>query len=170
MKDKMKSFVKGILLGIVGKPLPISQGKEPVAYLYNGVRLPKLPKWDKAQFPYAVIAYDIENAKYDLYCDAVPMSHITYSTSATEEVDFTGKKVEGYYMWQTLYSTLADGKWSEPAYGDYGGFQINYLGTALANVVWANHDIPTYLYVKGTGRTPTGKLCIAASEPVPVYE
>ena len=31
--------------------------KTPVAYLYNGVRLPGLPEWDKTVYPFAVIVY-----------------------------------------------------------------------------------------------------------------
>jgi hypothetical protein len=57
MTEKMKSFVKGILLGLCGHPLP--QGKEPVAYLYNGVRLPKLPE---SELPYAVITVGEDTA------------------------------------------------------------------------------------------------------------
>ena len=43
MTEKMRSSVMGLILGQFSSPLPMAQ-KEPVAYLYNGVRLPKLPE------------------------------------------------------------------------------------------------------------------------------
>lgn len=55
MTRKMRSYVKGLILSLCGKPLPLTAKKEPVAYLYNGVRLPKLPEYDKSKYPYAVI-------------------------------------------------------------------------------------------------------------------
>lgn len=48
-----------MLLGwLIGKRIAGQRGneqKEPVAYLYNGVRLPALPEWDKEAYPYAYI-------------------------------------------------------------------------------------------------------------------
>ena len=55
MTDKMRDFVKGLALGLTGAPLPYTGTAEPVAYLYNGYRLPPLPNRDKAQYPYATI-------------------------------------------------------------------------------------------------------------------
>lgn len=56
MNGKMKSCVKGLMMGCCGTPRPLSTAKkEPVAWLYNGVRLPKLPEWDKETYPYAVL-------------------------------------------------------------------------------------------------------------------
>ena len=45
MNGKMRSSVMGLILSLFSSPLPEVQ-KEPVAYLYNGVRLPALPEWD----------------------------------------------------------------------------------------------------------------------------
>ena len=56
MNEKMRSSVMGLILGQFSSPLPEVQ-KEPVAYLYNGVRLPALPEWDREKYPFAVIWY-----------------------------------------------------------------------------------------------------------------
>ena len=55
MTEKMRSSVMGLILSLFSSPLPEVQ-KQPVAYLYNGVRLPKLPEWDRETYPYATIS------------------------------------------------------------------------------------------------------------------
>lgn len=43
-----------LIMGILSE-LNAGVNREPIAYLYNGVRLPKLPEWDRGVYPFAVI-------------------------------------------------------------------------------------------------------------------
>lgn len=119
MTDKMKSFVKGILLGMVGKPLPISQGKEPIAYLYNGVRLPKLPEWDRGVYPYAVI--DVVNSTTCLNLYAL------LPTVNGNQYVFADKCAVIYY-------TLKGDTWE---YFD----SLTISQASFDDMIWASHDI-----------------------------
>lgn len=51
------SMLMGWLVGraIAGQRWKKAEPSEPIAYLYNGVQLPKLPEWDREAYPYAVI-------------------------------------------------------------------------------------------------------------------
>ena len=147
MTDKMKSFVKGILLGVVGKPLPISQGKEPIAYLYNGVRLPKLPEWDREMYPYAVIVYN-----------GISQGRFLFAFKKEQRV--TGGSV--IYTWSMdegetyLYCGLPKDATEWSALTEH----TKTTDPVLAYVPkWGNYNV----YVNGT-------LTVEASEPVPVYE
>lgn len=73
MTGKMKSCVKGLMMGCCGKPLPLSAKKEPVAWLYNGVRLPALPEWDREKYPYAVIGKVFMGTIDTLFYSASPV-------------------------------------------------------------------------------------------------
>ena len=48
------SYVVGFNLALAGMAYPYS-APTPVAYLYNGIRLPALPEWDRGVYPYAYI-------------------------------------------------------------------------------------------------------------------
>lgn len=43
--------------GVTLFPVGIGYIPKPMAYLYNGVQLPPLPKWDKEKYPYAILRY-----------------------------------------------------------------------------------------------------------------
>lgn len=120
--------------------------REPVAYLYNGVRLPKLPEWDKEAYPYAVI-YKNNLGKYKLLCSA---------NRIIESIDGTGQAT-GYFQ-------IPDGDWLRTGYSDgiWGDF-AQHSGQELLTLytlIWTNTDIH---YADGT-------VYLAYSEPVPVYE
>ena len=155
MTKKMKSFVMGILLGMVGRA-KLPQGEaEPVAYLYNGVRLPKLPEWDKETYPYAVIDY---NHIYDddPFYELQLYSSMTTTVESGELGSRYYVKVTGSFIWIRSYLNRQPSVWAEPYYGNYNSVVMEPTDTWQ----WSNTDI----------LNPDGSVHFAASEPVPVYE
>lgn len=129
---------------IVGRRIAGQRGKkkEPVAYLYNGVRLPKLPEWDRDMYPWAVIQYvTITTPAYRLL---VSQSPTVLNASLTG-----GSTPAPGLIW------TAGDTWGEPISNDSGQTWVN------CDLIWANYDV----YYSG-GET----LALAASDPVPVYE
>ena len=168
MTAKMKSFVKGILAGLVGKPLEFAPKKEPVTYLYNGVRMPALPNWDKTAYPYAAIASLNGNAEgtvalpAQLILSSVPL----YANTSVLAFGILCGSANGSalrYEWGDCY--LDNGNvvfvyepgfvYQETETFKEGG-SVPY--TNGFDIVWANHNI----YKK----TDTTALYLEASEPV----
>ena len=149
MNAKMRGFVNGILLGVVGKPFPITQGeKEPVAYLYNGVQLPPLPEWDKETYPYAAMFRNMDT--YGVYCFS--KQPFTYS-------------VNRYGVITIYHGTTSDtpAPYLSVEYDD--GHWVTNSKTGASNrslslYIWANYDI----------LNEDGSVYLKASEPIPVYE
>lgn len=152
MTDQMKSFVKGTLLGLVSRA-EFPQGKEPVAYLYNRVRLPKLPEWDRVAYPYAMI-FDCETYE-DLGTGAnlALLPEIKYYNGTLGDgtpytaIDQTGMR---YFIYEEY-----DG---DTAWGEVNEFYASII--PYASIHWAGFDV----------YDADGGLVISASEPVPVYE
>lgn len=138
-----KDFETGLILGLVSPPVPHVVKKEPIAYSYNGVILPKLPEWDREVYPYAVLQ---DNGNYHrLTISSKPI----YGKASGDKVYFsTGSNAEGR-TWE-LYP--GDTEWDE------GWWTPSVL--VLVPVLWANHDV---LY-------EDGNLYLAKSDPIPVYE
>lgn len=116
MTDKMRSFAAGVIMGLCGKALPIPGSKrEPVAYLYNGVRLPGLPEWDRETYPYAVIVQNNLSGDYFLMAD------------------------------DETFAANADGDTIRPitgvAYAIENGEWVSSVGRINCKAIWANHDI-----------------------------
>lgn len=159
----LNSWLIGYTLGVCGKPLPVlteEVPKEPVAYLYNGVRLPPLPEWDKEAYPYAHITmYSTASSlvanlsfttipvcarprpngggKYDLYAQG-DCTRVRYTISTSSgEVDWT-------YRETRIYT---------------GGEDMSNLGPLA--VIWSNHNI----------NHEDGAVYFAeCSDPTPLYE
>ena len=154
----LRSWLTGFALGFSGKPLPLSTGKTPIAYSYNGTVLPKLPEWDREQYPYAYIDYyDSTGNSYSFFVTSKPLRW------------YAGGFVIGFplndpdalasvFRWR-YRPAYADG-WYETGESDNAG--IYYGG------VWTNTDI--YYPDDYSDETLAGTLFLAASEPVPVYE
>ena len=151
-----KSWLTGFILGLAGKPLSLGGGKEPVAYLYNGVRLPPLPEWDNETYPYAVIARDLYpdgGALNVLYVHSTPF----VTSDLTEKYGYVSVQVEdgGQYMYWDCRS---------PDDAGWLGARIPIGSDAwearITRIIWAN----TTIY------NPDDSVYIDASEPVPVYE
>lgn len=139
----------------------------PVAYLYNGVRLPDINEvWDKEKYPYAYLQSPETGADFgfpdSLYgggalCDTehhfadgevgtdVPTAFASILCVDSEEF------AEMLRSWG--YSNAVANAW----------FIINENVTtgAISNVIWASHDI-----INATDQS----VYLAASEPIPVYE
>lgn len=143
----LTAWLTGYALGICGKPLPFSTKKEPVAYLYNGVRLPKLPEWDRETYPYAYLLYNSLLGLYFLRVYSDPLI-----PGGEKFVFADGDANLARYE-------LEDGLWIFK--GDSVG-ETGFLPSSVARFVWANTDVYNY---KGDGT-----LILAASKPVPVYE
>lgn len=158
MTDKMKSFVKGLLLGMVGRPLPLPLVAESASLylygtqsdsgtiglrsgesvtLYDGAVLPALPEWDRETYPYALI----KDGTY-LYA----FSSYSYNYSDGPFITANAPKK----VWE-----LENAEWVE---------LTNYVNTSVAgnayfsNLVWSNLDI----------LNEDGTVYLAASDPVPV--
>ena len=156
MTGKMRDYVKGLILGLSGKPLPMSQ-KEPVAYLYNGVRLPKLPEWDREAYPYAYISKSGTGTR-TTYCLSICTS---LYTSVDEDGDSWSLYAEGCLKSVTgIAPALIDAtEWSQlDPYNNGNKYKVcNYDSDY---VFWSDHSFSG----------PNGEEWITASDPVPVYE
>ena len=125
------------------------QDRVPVAYLYNGVRLPGLPKeWDRETYPYAFIW---EGTGYYELCIASVESVIVSPNNLTVLPSERG----------TIYLEFIckTEQWEETRYS--GTEYTGYLASVPPKLVWSNFDFK----YKGTDN-----VYFAASEPVPVYE
>ena len=172
MYDK-RSFLKGLALGLAGKPLEFAPGKEPVAYLYNGLKLQELPESD---LPYAYItkAGNVitgELTKAALVLSSHPIfvrdvnsitKHLLTKQPAHVEVyscdfaDFDGNLIQPIPAWEYTNERTGDAPDEQGwCYAWAQGIMREEYG------LWANHDI---YYAD------TGELYLAASDPVPVYE
>ena len=164
MTEKMRSSVMGLILSLFSSPLPEVQ-KQPVAYLYNGVRLPKLPEWDRETYPYATISVIShmtaltvtltfrKSWKQDVQGGDVPKDAIWTQLG---DVEYIIKKT-GYYP---SIDSVKDTDWGEPIECTKSTW------TTATNIRWTNKDIIS----QGSINHEVGELIRAASEPVPVYE
>ena len=156
MNAKMRGFVNGILLGVVGKPFPITQEeREPVAYLYNGVQLPKLPEWDEVTYPYALMYRRLPGTIELCVFDGEPY---TYRLNEKLYTGLNTKVMAGRSNYTGTY-------WTELSYNEVTPMaQID--GSVLPTdnypsyYIWANYDV---LDEDGTVMHPK-------TEPIPVYE
>lgn len=138
------TFQAGLAAGIVsGMRFPmVVERKEAKWFLYNGVRLPKLPEWDKETYPYAVILQGKNTGRILFEVSTDPKA-----------VSVVGNSV--VFPSERLYE-FKDGSWN--------GNGVN--GELQATPIWANHDICYAAGVEEIG----GTVFLAASVPVPVYE
>ena len=142
MNEKMRSSVMGLLLGQFSSPLPMAQ-KEPVAYLYNGVVLPKLPEWDKETYPYAVIGVDHDFGFRRLVLSVSDKKSKYWGLFGTYYDDDVSRLV--YIIRDTEFDQKTD-------YNTKSSFTLEAL--------WTNHDIVD---------DDSGEIIMPASEPVQDY-
>lgn len=154
MKFPLRDWITGFVLERCSRafePKPI------VAYLYNGVRLPALPEWDRDAYPFAVISQFTE-----LY----------YLTFYSEPVYHEWGGLGNYYKSNEVCSAIA--YTCSPKYGDAtwvqydDGAAVNVpAGERIGNAstpLWANLGL-------ASTNTSTGVTeYIEASNPIPVYE
>ena len=151
-KFSIVAYVSGMVARMCGRrtPYPYS-APVPVAYLYNGIRLPALPEWDREKYPYAAIGKwsDV----YQLYFSTVPLTYRnvnpnTWYFDATED----GEAL----VYQTTTGAMI---WEEHEARTFTAGHAVYV--MLGKPHWASYDI---------NRSTSGNIVLAASEPIPVYE
>lgn len=126
--------VKWMIVGkLLGRGL-IAQ-KEPVAYLYNGLRFPALPERDETAYPYAYILKNMWGS-YMLLFSTSPATHDAGSE-------------EGYYSISGLkfYGREGDPEW-EPQ---------GTAGLQLGRGIWCNTPLYNYdgsLYLAASDPVP----------------
>lgn len=131
-------------IGVIAPGMWDGKG-EPVAYLYNGVRLPKLPEWDRNTYPYAVFLVGNISGTVSLYI----LSAVEYAVNSRGVWSVT-------IPIGTPIATVAEGatRWSDFSELTYA--TEPYVG----NIDWANFDV----------LNEDGTVFLAASDPIPVYE
>lgn len=150
MTEKDKDFLEGLAISAACHVLPARKVfREPIAYSYNGVILPKLPEWDREKYPYAVIicaAFPYEGEYMLFVSDAVVnVINVFGGDSLQTDGSCLCYRIENseFVHYSTLDNTLISG----------------------SEIVWANHDIH-----RGPQDEEPGKLVLSASEPIPIYE
>lgn len=115
----------------------------PVAYLYNGVRLPKLPEWDREMYPFAIVGKTFN--VYRFWACAVQAAPGPLGDGSSVAFQYT---IDG----ECQRWSLVDEVWTDDGIRD---------DDALASTaaVWANYDL----------QKTDGTVYIAASEPTPIY-
>lgn len=154
----LRSFKTGLALGLCGKPLPFVE-KEPVEYLYNGVRLPKPPEWDKTAYPFAAISYRDTTDGRVYYFFAHEFQHYWSRTlSLVGTTNYYGS--ENGSPKAVLYMKYeSDKNWAIQEKTDWN-LAIDKNKDYSDPVVWTNFDL----------KYADGSSYCKASEPVPVYE
>lgn len=141
-----------MLLGwLIGKRIAGQRGnekKEPVAYLYNGVRLPDINKvWtDKETYPYVAIGGS-SSGSYNLMAFSELPRHKSPEGFYRED----GEKLH-YCSWSRPVNFS---NWIQPSVNPWEN-----LTTGIGTLKWSNFDV----------YDQDGNIKLAASDPVPVYE
>ena len=147
-----KAFRSNLLRAVAGKG-------EPVAYLYNGVRLPPLPEWDKEKYPYAWIRGIEDSDGNTRYLLRVGSEAITFKNTMI------------YVEWKKydVYSQTGEGHTYEGLYPEDREWVIsqedvwfdNYFKVEGFIFSWVNHDVIN---------EDDGTVYQYATDPIPVYE
>lgn len=150
-----------------------AHGIEPLYYLYNGVRLPAPPEWDKETYPYAAVTYCGSQAlPYGFYF-VVSNAPLIMSINETYSFMFQiGKCISTKlvcriggdispddYAWVN-YSSGEEGVWDTPWDSEDRGFYY------FSDPIWANYDVEQC----DGNLKPLGTTALYASEPKPIYK
>lgn len=175
MYDK-RSFLSGLAMGLTGKGDPIftasdtfTKGykvgaalrrkrvileKEPVAYLYNGVRLPDINSvWDREKYPYAYI--EKFYGGYNLGIFDFPMHVERFDADSTE------LNVKASAAGKTKWYLIDNDTGEFTLYYENSNVKIGDFVSVASDSVWTSHTLIN---------TEDNSVYLAASEPVPVYE
>lgn len=124
----------------------VTEGKYYSHFLYNGVKLPRIPDSVLASYPYAFIGLKQSTGQYQILASAQPMyfgnnGYITRQNSNEEPY---------------IYCAEGDDVWTDGKSGNYG-----WNITEERILIWSNHDIPN-------GSADATEIYFAGSEPVPI--
>ena len=138
----LKSWLAGYALGRAG--ISAATAPKPLRYRYNGHLLPQLPIWDGEAYPHAFLL--------------IPDQSLPDSDYTVLYVLSDGPVCENGMVLFGEASVLrgeisGDGHWS--ALTEAEGASV-----VAADVLWTNRDICD----------ADGTVCLAAAQPVPVYE
>lgn len=132
-----------------------TEAPKPIAYLFNGHRLPPLPP---LRYPYAIItsytykdSANNEKTGYRLYNTNVPWEYYGQSV----HTDGACSKLDDYF-WTEIYE---DWQYRE-GFSYVDGSSI--ILVSRGDVEWTNHNIPNPFGIAG--------YFMKATDPVPVYE
>lgn len=128
-------------------------------YLYNGIELPKLPEWDKSEWPYSLIFG--QEHKGEIYYTLVLMKkRPEYGAIYTGEstIHTVLAKGETFYTYDYLANIKFSDAWYLIGEQTYTNEEYDYYYLSFIDVIWTDTDI---LQSDGT-------VYLAASEPVPV--
>ena len=152
MNEKMRSCVKGLILSLFGNPLPAAPSREPVAYLYNGVRLPGLPE---SELPYKYISYS-ESYGWYRFCACSNPGY--WETGGIASDKLSNDSVQAVYFLDSKKAT----EWET----DIVQSLVLHNNASVASgakitLLWSNVDV-----YEQDGST----ILVTASDPIPVYE
>ena len=151
------SWRAGFELGLAGFSFPYSKPRrKPTAYLYNGIRLPALPEWDRGVYPFAVL-YGLRYETGELISATLSVYSEPMHNPSTQPTLYL-LQCDSPVYWQNY-------KWNEDdafifedeGYTESGVFAVPWL----SEVWWTNYDV---------ANTDDDSVYFAASEPVPVYD
>ena len=138
--DSEDESINGTLCIAASEPIPLASN-EPVAAVYNGVKLPVLPEWDKEKYPYARMGVSVtDNTDYRLLIGGV-----------ASKIGSSGELV---FLSGANYS-CENGEWVKVA-----------QDAKSYKVIWANYDV----YYADDTEEVGGTIYLAKSDPIPVYE
>ncbi len=124
-------------------PIPLASN-EPVAAVYNGIKLPPLPEYDTETYPYAYIVRHNASTNSE-YC-------YFYATKSEQKID-----ADGFFPSYNLIFS------DDLAFEHKNGSWASIFATNYVKALWANTDV---YYDEEAG----GGLYLAASDPIPIYE
>lgn len=154
------SWRAGFELGLAGFSFPYSKPRKPIAYLYNGIRLPALPEWDRGVYPYAVMSVFTEETSSNSSVGDISLCVCVYPLSFNgSNVVQTNAPERTKYLLYRYSPTNGDTGFSLA--GEYSGGTSNKVTyPSEEDSFWSNHDIPN----------ADGTIYLAGSDPIPVYE
>ena len=115
------SWRVGFELGLAGFSFPYSKPRKPTAYLYNGVRLPALPEWDREMYPYLLMVHYF-STEFLYALQDIPV----FLSETSVKTQITGPTIH--------VATLVDSAWKT--------FQKEQSNSLLGTPTWANFDLP----------------------------
>lgn len=154
------SWRVGFELGLAGFSFPYSKPRKPTAYLYNGIRLPALPEWDREKYPKAMIhPWSKDEIRLIVFSD---VDDVYAESSWWIEVNINAPWLGWTYDAETnTWGQMTDN-------GEYELYEIMVAGENMNLAIWSNFDV--FVTTSHGDYFPVGMLAFAASEPVPVYE
>ena len=162
-----KSQLMAYITGIIARLNAVAKPREPIAYLYNGIRLPALPEWDRGVYPYAAIN-DYTNGYGKRY---VTLYVFTEQYTISADSDSYAHSNFMKPLCSFSYDSEND-QWGELDNWDDSHPNNSGVQCDVGDVIWTNFDwtvgwVNPYQTIT---KYKVGDIVLAASDPVPVYE